>query len=224
MDYPTSQNTSSSQVAIYNEDDLSHLLFLEPADHGSHIITGDNKVGCSEAKTLVESPLSADTHGNTLDDESAILTDPDEESDLEIAPSPSRRRGGTLSISDDGFEFPLSLSRQQDVETHVAPVRPAPRRVDPVSTLSQREQHILPGTDTHVQIVEAEHEVSPIEGALMSWWPAPMGDRDYDQAEKNRQATISWEKHIPELEGPLMAWWPTLAEMSQHEWNERFYE
>lgn len=219
VDYSTDKNTTSlSQVAIYNEDDLSHLLFLESTDHGAHIIV--NKVDRSEPETPVETPL--DTHGHNSDDESAILSDMDDESDLQIPSSPSRRRGGTMPISDDDFEFPVFLGRQQDVEVIPDFVGPALRRVDPVTTLEH--ERAVEKADTQMAVVDPEHHVTSVEGSMISWWPAAVDDIEYDWVEKSSQATIPLEKHVSELEGPMMAWWPASTEMLQHEWNERFYE
>ncbi|KAH6645240.1 hypothetical protein BKA67DRAFT_584613 [Truncatella angustata] len=217
-EYSSDKNTSHSQVAIYNEDDLSHLLFLGPADHDNHIII--NKVEQSEPETPVESPLVLDTHDHTSDDESAILSDLEEESDLEIPPSPSRRRGGTMSISGDDFEFPVFLGRQDEPETHPAPLRPALRRCKPDAAQGLEKE-----TSRHVHMATPEHHVSSIEGSMMSWWPAPMEDVEYDwEEERKAQATIPLEQHVSEVQGVLMSWWPAPAEMLQHDWNERFYE
>lgn len=225
--YSSDKNTSSSQVAIYNEDDLSHLLYLEAADHGSHIII--NKVDHSEPETPVEGPLFIDTSGHTSDNESAILSDLEAESDLEIPPSPSRRRWGTvsmsmsMSMSDDDVEFPVFLGRQQEVEPQSSPARPLLQRGGPSSTYKQQDC-LKDEPNKHVQVVAPEHHVRSIEGSLMSWWPAPLETMEYDWAGERTQPTIAPEKHVSKVQGPLMSWWPAPTEMLQYDWNERFYE
>lgn len=228
------KNTSSSQVAIYNEDDLSHLLFLETVGHDSHIMI--NKVDDHvEAETPpdLESPLVSDHHDLSSDDESAILSDTEEESDVEIPPSPSRRRGGTMSISDDDFEFPIFLGQQQDVEkrheeeeTGAANARPILRRGETVPKSQQHSQELMGETDTtkHVQFVESEYQVASISGPLMSWWPTPIEDMEYDWVDKASRTGMAIVEHMAEIEGPLMSWWPAPTEMLQYDWNERFYE
>ncbi|KAK9770398.1 hypothetical protein SCAR479_12967 [Seiridium cardinale] len=226
-DYSSDKSATTPQVAIYNEDDLSHLLFLEPADHGSHIVI--NKVDRGEPETPLESPWVIDTSCNTSDDESAVLSDCEDESDLEIPPSPSRRRGGTMSISDDDFEFPVFLGRQQDDEEEeeevapVAPLRPALKRSSPASSLEQQTT-IQNEATKHVQIVEPEHHLVSVEGPLMSWWPLPVENMEYDWVEKSRQTSVPVAHQIHDVDGPLMSWWPASTEMLQYDWNEKFYE
>ncbi|KAK6065623.1 hypothetical protein SCUP234_12463 [Seiridium cupressi] len=224
-DYSSDKTATTPPVAIYNEDDLSHLLFLEAADHGSHIVI--NKVDRGEPETPLESPLVIDSSCNTSDDESAVLSDCEDEGDLEIPPSPSRRRGGTMSISDDDFEFPVFLGRQQDEEEEevvpVAPLRPALKRSAPASSLEQ-QRTIQNETTKHVQIVEPEHHLVSVEGPLMSWWPLPVENMEYDWVEKSRQTSVPVAHQTHDIDGPLMSWWPTSTEMLQYDWNEKFYE
>ncbi|KUI59279.1 hypothetical protein VP1G_06531 [Cytospora mali] len=49
------------------------------------------------------------TLAQLIEDYSAVLDDADPVSDLELARSPSRRRGGTI----DNFEFPAFMKRSQ---------------------------------------------------------------------------------------------------------------
>lgn len=51
----------------------------------------------------------ATTLAQLIEDYSAVLDDADPVSDLELARSPSRRRGGT----NNGFEFPAFMKRSQ---------------------------------------------------------------------------------------------------------------
>jgi hypothetical protein len=227
------KNTSSSQVAIYNEDDLSHLLFLETAEHGGHIMI--NKVEHSEPETPVESPLITDSHGLSSDDDSAILSDCEEESDLEISPSPTRRRGGTMSACDDDFSFPVFLGRQEEADRHeeakvapTTPIRPILRRGGPATMIKkqqEQQQHsIMAETNKHVQFVAPQRHVASIEGPLMSWWPAETEGVEYDWVEETSRIGTSMKQRVAEIEGPLMSWWPASTETLQYEWNERFYE
>ncbi|KAI0170116.1 hypothetical protein BJ166DRAFT_494027 [Pestalotiopsis sp. NC0098] len=233
------KSTSSSQVAIFNEDDLSHLLFLDAAGHDDHIMI--NKVGdhVAEAETPpeLESPLVSDSHGlSSDDDESAILSDYEEESEDEIPPSPSRRRGGTMSVSADDFEFPIFLGQQQEVEkrrqdgeeedtTAASTARPALRRGSALARPRANAERMGETEATrHVQFAEAERQVASIEGPLMSWWPARIEDMEYDWAEKASRTGMAIVQHVAEIDGPLMSWWPASTDTLQYDWNERFYE
>ncbi|ETS75267.1 hypothetical protein PFICI_13751 [Pestalotiopsis fici W106-1] len=234
------KNTTSCQVAIFNEDDLSHLLFLETAGHDSHIMI--NKVDDhveAETPLELESPLVSDHHDLSSDDESAIISDTEEESDVEIPPSPSRRRGGTMSISDDDFEFPIFLGQQQDVEKRqddekssgtrqdaAANARPILRRGEAVPKPRETQERIGDTEATkHVQFVDkTEPQVASITGPLMSWWPTPIEDMEYDWVDKASRTGMAIIEHVAEIEGPLMSWWPAPTDMLQYDWNERFYE
>ncbi|KAI1859620.1 uncharacterized protein JN550_011928 [Neoarthrinium moseri] len=224
----SSDKTNSAQVAIYNEDDLSHLLYIERSKattHGDHVII--NEVEHDEPETPFESPLDTGIHTPASDDnESAILSDCETESDLEIPPSPSRLRGGTMSISDDDFEFPIFLGRQEEEELPSATPAPAPLR--PALRRSNPPAQVLVNTAgsecKHVQIVPPKHHVAAIEGPLMSWWPEPVEGMEYQWVQRPSKPTIPMEQHVSHVDGPLMSWWPAPIEMMEYEWNERFYE
>lgn len=194
------QNTVA-QVAIYNEDDLSHLLFadssIEPIllhhHHHDHLDGSLTPLSSAPATSGTHTPLFSD-HS---DSESAVFEDwepqhyqgqhqpqaedADRDLDFEIPPSPvPRRRGGTMCSSDDDFEWPVFLGRQAD---ELAP------------SLRRRSSAYS----------SASHSLAAVEAR-----EAP-ADR------------IPSEQHVASIAGPLMALWPA-APVDVMEWSERFYE
>jgi hypothetical protein len=238
-DYPSDDATAS--VATYNEDDLTHLLYVDysktPAGQGNNIIINAVERNESSTSTPLETPswgahTPATHHG---DNESAILSDYEMESDYEILPSASRRRGGTMSVSDMDFEWPVFLGRQEEPQTpempSLAPLAARPkllRKVDPAQVVAY--PLVKPNcvcaacTASRNGQMVPHNQVAEIVGPLMSWWPAPLEGLEYDWAEDRPQTLVRPEQHLREVDGPLMTWWPAPAEMLEYEWTERFYE
>ena len=168
-----------AQVAIYNEDDLSHLLFTGSnfesvtTNHHNHLHHHHHQDGSLTPLTMPASsgthtPLFSD-HGDESDSESAVLEDWETpaEGDLEIPRSPtSRRRGGTMCSTDDDFELPVFLGRQADDLA-------ASRRSSIASSTSSR-------MDDTKKRVPSEHHVKCIEGPLMALWPASIDTLEFE--------------------------------------------
>ena len=167
---------AEAQVAIYNEDDLSHLLFTGSnfesvtTNHHNHLHHHHHQDGTLTPLTV---PASSGTHTplfsdhDESDSESAVLEDWESpaEGDLEVPRSPtSRRRGGTMCSTDDDFAWPVFLGRQAD--------ELASRRSSVSSTSSSTEE-----TKNRVPV---EHHVECIEGPLMALWPSAIETLDFE--------------------------------------------
>ncbi|RYP43925.1 hypothetical protein DL768_009556 [Monosporascus sp. mg162] len=187
---PTPQKTAAApqpkaakaapQVAIYNEDDLSHLLYADAVDPAStshqytasihdHYHHHDRHQYHNHDGTLtpLEAPASGSHTPVFSDHESAVLEDW-ESDELEIPPSPSRRRGGTMCSSDDDFEWPVFLGRQADELDASLLRRPS------LFELDSSEPRKAEGKASKRRTVAEEQHVSSIRGPLMALWPNAM--------------------------------------------------
>lgn len=221
---PFEDQSANNEVAIYNEDDLSHYLFVDPhREHHHH----DSKHIINEVRHKVEHP-STGSHTPMSEDndyESAILSDCESETDPDdlfvLPPSPTRPRGGSFGSED--FEFPIFLGRQEE-----EPVTPPPVYIHPI--LRGKSSAPATTTATHmnkkVKIMQPDDGVIHISGPLMSWWPAPVETMEYEWADdkKTDAHAVSVHHHVSNIEGPLMTWWPPMMDMMEHEWVEKFYE
>lgn len=171
-----------AQVAIYNEDDLSHLLYTgsnfetvtshhnDQLHHHHHHHQQDGTLTplTAPASSGTHTPIFSD-HGDESDSESAVLEDWESPAsgDVEVPRSPiSRRRGGTMCSTDDDFEWPVFLGRQADELA-------ASRRSSIASSTSSRME------DTKKR-VPSEHHVESIEGPLMALWPASIDTLEFE--------------------------------------------
>ncbi|RYP76207.1 hypothetical protein DL769_003678 [Monosporascus sp. CRB-8-3] len=189
---PTPQNAAAApqpkaaktapQVAIYNEDDLSHLLYAEAVEPSStshhhtasihdhyHHHDGHQHHNHDGTLTPLEAPASGSHTPVFSDHESAVLDDW-ESDEHEIPPSPSRRRGGTMCSSDDDFEWPVFLGRQSD-ELDASLLR-RPSLFEPDSSSGPRKAGEK--MTSKRRNVPEEHHVSSIGGPLMALWPSAM--------------------------------------------------
>ena len=166
---------AEAQVAIYNEDDLSHLLFTGSSfetttshSHHHHQQDGTLTPLTAPASSGTHTPIFSD-HGDESDSESAVLEDWESpvNGDVEVPRSPtSRRRGGTMCSTDDDFEWPVFLGRQADELA-------ASRRSSIASSTSSSME------DTKKR-VPREHHVESIEGPLMALWPASIDTLEFE--------------------------------------------
>ncbi|KAI1078528.1 hypothetical protein F5B20DRAFT_204606 [Whalleya microplaca] len=221
-----SKKDSKPQAAIYNEDDLSHLLYvnyLQPAGHGDHIIINDVD---HEDACMLESPLT-DTETPSTDHGSPMFSDCDsaldEDDDVyDLCHVPSHHRRNALSF-EDGFEFPIFLGRQTEEP------RPTLKRSTPSYQLDytrSKEPEASSWLPTHVP---QDHHIEAIDGPMMSWWPEPLEQMEHEWvAEKKAEQAVSSRmpahQHVESIDGPMMSWWPAPMEMLEHEWVDNFYE
>ncbi|KAI0119107.1 hypothetical protein F4814DRAFT_410550 [Daldinia grandis] len=214
---PQDDTKTDPQVAIYNEDDLSHLLYVNHLQHNGHkdkVIV--NHVYRDGYTTPLESLPSGTQTPESETNETPVLSDCESDFDegvyLESSASsldPYSRKSPLRF--EDGFEFPVFLGRQEEETLHAASL----------SELNTRPKQI------RIAAPE-EHHVSNISGPLMSWWPASEELMEHEWieevAEYNAPKKTSQHQHVSNIEGPLMSWWPLPLEVLEHEWDERFYE
>ncbi|KAI2605004.1 uncharacterized protein GGS25DRAFT_503054 [Hypoxylon fragiforme] len=214
-------STITSEVAIYNEDDLSHLLYANHMHHDGHkdrVIV--NHVYRDGYCTPLESPMTGTQTPLSETNETPILSDC--ESDVDegaYLPSPPNTysRRNPLRF-EDGFDFPVFLGRQMEESS--------PRTMDTSSEFISG----LDNQSKHVRIAAPEeHHVPEISGPLMSWWPEPIEFMEHEWVEEksvaNKNARVlPTNEHVSDIGGPLMSWWPAPVEMLEHEWDDKFYE
>ncbi|KAI2470145.1 hypothetical protein F4781DRAFT_430723 [Annulohypoxylon bovei var. microspora] len=206
------------EVAIYNEDDLSHLLYANHLHHAGHkdrVII--NHVYRDGYTTPLESGMQTP---ETESNETPVLSDCESDFDEGVYSPPLsdisyRKRSPALKF-EDGFEFPVFLGRQSEESS-------------PLTTAQPLEQSDLDSLNKHVRIAAPEEShVLEISGPLMSWWPEPLELMEHewvDEKALNKSSNVMpIERHVSNIEGPLMSWWPAPVELLEHEWDERFYE
>ncbi|KAI1397707.1 hypothetical protein F4819DRAFT_71759 [Hypoxylon fuscum] len=208
------------EVAIYNEDDLSHLLYVNHLHYDGH----KNKVIVNHVyrdgySTPLESISSGIQTPASESNETPVLSDCESDSDEGAFSSPSTHSRRNSLRFEDGFEFPVFLGRQADESQWHETTQPASK---PSTDINSQDKHVRVAASE-------EHHVPEITGPLMSWWPEPLELMEHewvqeDVAESKAPATMSVHHHVSNIEGPLMSWWPVPMEMMEHEWDERFYE
>ncbi|KAI1092173.1 hypothetical protein F5B19DRAFT_455845 [Rostrohypoxylon terebratum] len=219
----TVDDSSNPQVAIYNEDDLSHLLYVNHLHHAGHkdkvIINHVYRDGyTTPLESDSQQPSGAQTP-ETEGNETPVLSDCESEFDEGVYfPSSldTYYRSSPLRF-EDGFEFPVFLGRQAEEESpHATTIQPSNRpdlrRHNKVRVTAPEENHTL-----------------EISGPLMSWWPEPLELMEHEWVDdekmvRNTSEAIPTDTHVSNIEGPLMSWWPAPVELLEHEWDERFYE
>ncbi|KAI0164161.1 hypothetical protein GGR57DRAFT_452596 [Xylariaceae sp. FL1272] len=230
------------EVAIYNEDDLSHLLFVDHHHHHHHH-DGNMKAPAHFAGHDAEPHMmfwSDSESCSEYDTQSppTPLTPVFEEPSLDAYRAKGRRNALSVAF-EDGFEFPVFLGRQAEEwpttrQMHCAHPALSPPLTPPVTTAPVQMPTVAP--------------VDDISGSMMSWWPTPLEFDDNTWPSE----TAEWErgqshqqglqqgmcnmqqgtevrrdydvKHVDDIEGSMMTWWPSNVDMMEHEWNERFYE
>ncbi|KAI0103647.1 hypothetical protein GGR51DRAFT_247729 [Nemania sp. FL0031] len=186
----TARTTSDSSVAIYNEDDLSHLLYVSNSSHHHHhhhqhkhhhhhvheqkpfTHPADN-AGMVLINTVVDdleslTPALSDCESCSGSETSGVDTPPLSLDFNDDALEAYRRKGRRNALSfEDGFEFPIFLGRQDEEEWHVVPkslLQQQPIATAPVAVVPVKAAPSVPATQ----------HVAAIGGPLMSWWPEPM--------------------------------------------------
>ncbi|KAI0379170.1 hypothetical protein F5Y04DRAFT_136309 [Hypomontagnella monticulosa] len=214
-------NQTNPTVAIYNEDDLSHLLYANHMHHNGH---KDKVIVNHVYRDGYSTPLESGTQTPLSEsNETPVLSDCESDFDEGVySPNPYSRIDPLRF--EDGFDFPVFLGRQADgSESHTAS-RPSLEQSHSVS----EPRAALKSQDKHVRVATSEStHVADISGPLMSWWPAPMELMEHEWVEEKvveDSKVMPADKHVSSIEGSLMAWWPSSLEMMEYEWSERFYE
>lgn len=234
---PTATKTrpTTTEVAIYNEDDLSHMLyannhphhhhqdhhhhhhdgFTHPADKSTVFVNSIELSDCdsssswsgSDSEGVEESPLST-------------FSDPDQAS-LDAY----RRKGRRNAFHfEDGFDFPVFLGRQSQK-------LPAMPRTSQTPLQTPAAPAVVVGKETQ-EVHEDEH--------AMSWWPGTLQDLMENiwtaeemewmmETEKEKHMAEKTEKDDATLDAEsttesLMSWWPQAVEESEEETEEDEYD
>ncbi|KAI0404149.1 hypothetical protein F4802DRAFT_598354 [Xylaria palmicola] len=189
------------QVAIYNEDDLSHLLytshhhhhhhhnhhehrpFTHPADDAGMVFinTPANGTGANTpALSDCESCCGSETSG--LDVEGPMTPPYEAAADnaaLDEYYHMGRRNAVCLKF-EDGFTFPVFLGAQ-DEEWR-------PRDALAAASLTLAAPALPAAKATEVEVPRPQH-VDAIGGSVMSWWPEPLDTMKDDWAVES----LAWE-------------------------------
>ncbi|KAI0442547.1 hypothetical protein F4803DRAFT_368251 [Xylaria telfairii] len=206
---PKSQPTAAAsarpkgnpQVSIYNEDDLSHLLyvnsnphhhhhhhhhhhtheqrpFVHPADNGTVLINAvmDDMEYNTPALSDCESCSGSECSGTDIE---GPITPPYEEIDGPALDA-YRRKGRRNALSVD-YGFPVFLGRQ-DEEWQ------APESLAPASLVSTA----APVKNAETDEIPAARHVDVVKGPIMSWWPESLDTMKNDWAVEN----LEWELEI----------------------------
>ncbi|KAI1757337.1 hypothetical protein F4782DRAFT_224334 [Xylaria castorea] len=203
------------QVSIYNEDDLSHLLyvnskphhhhhhhhtheprpFVHPADNGTVLINTVMDEMDYNTPALSDCGSYSDSESSGMDIEGPA-TPPFEEIDGESLEA-YRRKGRRNALSVD-TEFPVFLGRQD--EEWQAPetlAHSSPNLTSPAVPMKNAETEEIP----------ASRHVDAVKGPAMSWWPEPLETMKTDWALENMEWDLEIEKEKlreREREGGIM--------------------
>ncbi|ORY56622.1 uncharacterized protein BCR38DRAFT_450749, partial [Pseudomassariella vexata] len=179
------KKSNTPQVAIYNEDDLSELLYVEsmhPADHAGIIMINDVSAHRHSPQPTFEplTPISTGSHtplseSNSTSSSSFDLSDCEMESYLFDPPHKHNHHHEEhkVAICGEEVDFPVFLGRQDDGR-----ITSSPR------TTHQSTQTTGQETKKAIKFVMPEYHVGAIEGPLMSWWPAPMDLLEHEWIER----------------------------------------
>ncbi|KAI1114453.1 hypothetical protein F5Y14DRAFT_450996 [Nemania sp. NC0429] len=203
-----SKPAQDTQVSIYNEDDLSHMLYFSSQPHHHHHHHHHSHHHAHE-QGLFTHPADAgtvfiNTVADNMETNTPALSDCEScsgfetETDAEGAVTPPlatfeaatngaaaldayRRKGRRNAVSfEDGFEFPIFLGRQDEETCELAP----------------QETHAMtsPPKKPDVEIIPASQHVKAISGPAMAWWPEPLDTMEYDWDVENLQWELQLER------------------------------
>ncbi|KAI8632483.1 hypothetical protein F5Y19DRAFT_365646 [Xylariaceae sp. FL1651] len=214
-----SKPTSNAEVAIYNEDDLSHLLyvdhhhhhhhhhnshdqypFIHPADEGTILVnTIDHEEDpVSPLLNYYESCSGSESEGDVESDITPPSTTPEPDP---IALDAYRRKGRRNAFSvafEDGFEFPVFLGRQAEEWPSMPrspPQTPAYPMLEPTSSIMNAKTTPAPAPAMENQAaVPASQHVDAISGPMMTWWPEPLEEMETDWTAERMEWELGLEK------------------------------
>ncbi|KAI5867754.1 hypothetical protein GGS23DRAFT_193437 [Durotheca rogersii] len=221
-DFVAQDSQAAPQVAIYNEDDLSHLLYANHLHHhGRHHKVVINQ-GYQAGHNSLGLPLSGTHTPLSETNETPVLSDCE-------------------SDTDEGSYFPVFLGRQAEELSHEKPTATTARATAAAAVSS--------ASDRAPAAPAVEHHMEDISGPMMTWWPGPLelmehewvveGERKAPRTTCQTATTTTTtttttqsaaaaashpQHHVSDISGSLMSWWPAPMEMMEHRWDERFYE
>ncbi|KAI0537427.1 hypothetical protein GGR58DRAFT_471896 [Xylaria digitata] len=204
-----SRPAGDEQVAIYNEDDLSHLLyvsnnphhhhhhhrhhtheqrpFTHPADAGTVPINTvvDDMEANTPALSDCESCYGSETSGMDVESPVTPPLSSFEETNDEALEAYRRkgRRNAFAADSEFDFGFPIFLGRQ-DEEYSLS----SPQELSSVNLQSPA------AAATETEKLPASQHVSAIQGPTMSWWPEPLETMENDWTTEKTEWQLRLEK------------------------------
>ncbi|GAW20017.1 hypothetical protein ANO14919_095110 [Xylariales sp. No.14919] len=210
-----SRPATGEQVAIYNEDDLSHLLyvsnnprhnhhhhphhhhhnhtheqkpFTHPADARTVLINAvvDDMEADTPALSDCESCYGSETSGVYVE---SPVTPPLSSFEIDDEALEAYRRKGRRNAfavdSEFDFGFPVFLGRQDEEY----PINP-PRELAPLDVASRA----MAAKTAETEEVPLSQHVNAIRGPTMSWWPEPLETMEHDWTTEKTEWQLRLEK------------------------------
>ncbi|KAI1503984.1 hypothetical protein F5X99DRAFT_66969 [Biscogniauxia marginata] len=224
-------STTEPQAHIYNEDDLSHLLFVDEHRHPRHRHHHHHHEHQHHFHNNEKILVNNVVHDDEEDD--AGLTPPEFLSPL------TGTTGTHTPVS--GSETPVLSDCESDVDTGaeadndnddddgglLEPLSPHHHR-DALAREDGFEFPVFLGRQSDDEDLDADDE----DAVLASWkqeqqqqrnaWPATSLKK---KAQKPLQVEVvpsapalPGEQHVSAIDGPMMSWWPAPVESMEHEW------
>ncbi|TGJ87140.1 hypothetical protein E0Z10_g1572 [Xylaria hypoxylon] len=208
-----SKPASDRQVSIYNEDDLSHLLYLNNNPHNHHhhhhhhhtheprpfthpaddagtvfinTVVDDMEVN-TPALSDCESCCGSETSGVYVESPVTPPLSSFEGIDDEALEAYRRkgRRNAFTAESEFHFGFPIFLGRQ-DEEYAISPPQE-------LSSLNLTSLNVAAERAEMEKVPESQH-VNAIKGQTMSWWPEPLETMEHDWTTEKTEWQLRLEK------------------------------
>ncbi|KAI1185268.1 hypothetical protein F5B17DRAFT_408594 [Nemania serpens] len=211
-----SKPAHDTQVSIYNEDDLSHMLYFNSEPHHHHhrhhnhhhvhaqaLYTHPADAGTVLINTVLDDMDTTTPSLSDCESCSGFETETDGEgavtpplSTFEVinggALNAYRRKGRRNAMSfEEGFEFPVFLGRQDE-----EPCDPEPQ-IQPQVTLahsSLRMASLAEAPQKPEVNILATHHAKDISGPAMAWWPEPLETMEYNWDIENMQWELQLER------------------------------
>lgn len=197
-------------VSIYNEDDLSHFLFLpsrslDDLEVHNHATTTQDHAHYLGVIASAFDDYCMDTPYDSSD-ECAVYSDVEDEVETPL----------------DGYSMPPRRPRADSRARSSASADASPGAEGGGCQSAQKQAR----GPAQPEAIPATQHVSSISGQLMGWWPLPLDKEEYDWIEENKKdaAAHAAAKQVDEIEGKLMSWWPLSTDSMEYDWNDKFYE
>ncbi|KAI1489949.1 hypothetical protein F5X96DRAFT_582473 [Biscogniauxia mediterranea] len=218
------------QAAIYNEDDLSHLLYVDEARHPRH--HHQHRHHHHEQHHF---------HNNDKILINDVSQHHDEEDDAELTPpeflSPLTGGTGTHTPFSTGSETPVLSYCGDDSEADADNEAASSSSPPAACLLSQRlHQHhaalaredgfefpVFLGRQDDSDDSDDSNNYAADDEGRHAWLPATAtkktaGPLQIDTLVDAAPVAVHDEEHVSAIDGPLMSWWPAPAEGQEHEW------
>lgn len=200
--------TNSLFLGSYDDNMLCRgAQLIQPIDtsfFAAHLST------ISKRSSFTASPISE----SSSDEDSAVITDGDDEySEDELPPSPKRRHSGAMSISNE--DLPLCYDREAlRRETAAHRARQQQQHHHPHHHDEERSRDPAPLKQRGRAGTFAAHEQwdSEVDGPSMALWVPEISGAECKRRRKDKtpstfQSQVSSQKHVSHIEGQMMALW-----------------